>query len=250
LISVVTVSKDSARTIADTVRSVMHQSGVSVEHIIKDAGSTDSTLEIVKALNPGARVIVSQDRGIYDAMNQGFEATQGGIVGFLNSDDYYSNESTLSKVRAAFESSDVHIVYGDISIINGSGKEIRCWRAGPINKHGLSGRQLPHPAVFIRRSTLSGLNPPFDPSYRIAADFKQQLILIDKMGLRAVYIPQVLAVMRAGGESSRGLGAVWRGWVECARAHKEVGNRLPWMWVALKVFSKLRDVRFYRVAAR
>ena len=40
--------------------------------------------------------------------------------------------------------------------------------------------QLPHPSFVIRRSILSKLDQPFDSNLKIAADFKQQLILRKK----------------------------------------------------------------------
>ena len=243
LISIVTVSKNSARTIGDTARSVREQAGVEVEHVVKDAQSTDGTLDVVRATNPDAHLVTGRDAGIYDGMNQGFAASRGEIVAFLNSDDYYAHPQVLHRVLGAFGAGDVDVVYGDISIVDAQGREIRRWRTGAIGPRGLRHRQLPHPAVFVRRRALQRLGQPFDASYRIAGDFKQQLMLIDKLRLRSAYLPEVLTVMRAGGRGSASLHAFWQGWRECARAHREVGHRLPWLRVAAKVLAKLPGLR-------
>ena len=47
-ISVITVSYNSERTIADTLRSVATQDHVDMEHIVIDGASTDATLDIVR----------------------------------------------------------------------------------------------------------------------------------------------------------------------------------------------------------
>ena len=49
-ISVITVVRNNADTIADTLRSIAVQTHPDIEHIVIDGASTDGTLEIVKRL--------------------------------------------------------------------------------------------------------------------------------------------------------------------------------------------------------
>ncbi len=241
--SIVTVCYNSAATVADTLRSVLEQSGVSVEHILKDAGSKDETIAIAARVNPAAVVEVSRDRGVYDGMNQGFALATGDIVGFLNSDDYYAEPNVLQAVRDTFAATDCDIVYGDIAMINAAGQVVRSWISGEISSGSLNGKQLPHPALFVRRAALARLCQPFDPSYRISADYKQQLLLVEKAGLPTTYLRRTVTIMRTGGESTRNLKVVVQGWIECARAYREVHNRSGWLMVARKVFSKVGQVQ-------
>jgi glycosyltransferase involved in cell wall biosynthesis len=245
--SIITASKASVGTISLTIDSIAKQRGISVQHIVKDAFSDDGTIDLVKAANARVDLFVSHDRGIYDGMNQGFSHAKGRYIGFLNSDDFYPTPDILRWVRDAFDD-DVGIVYGDISIVGGRGEEIRRYVTGAVHNR-LRGRQIPHPAIFVRRELLAALGLPFDPSYRISADFKQQLILVDKMKVKCRYIPQVLAVMRVGGESTRNITSFWRGWNECARAYREVHGCSGWPYVALKVAMKLPQIRFRRKPA-
>jgi NAD(P)-dependent dehydrogenase (short-subunit alcohol dehydrogenase family) len=46
-VSIITVSFNSAQTIAETLRSVAYQSYANIEHIIVDGASTDQTMKIV-----------------------------------------------------------------------------------------------------------------------------------------------------------------------------------------------------------
>lgn len=242
--SVITVCKNSAKTIADTVRSVAEQTGVEVEHIIKDGISSDGTVEIVRRINGRAKIIEKEDAGIYDAMNQGFSCARGDVVVFLNSDDKFAGPHVLKDIQDAFSSDDTDIAYGNISIVNDKGQILRHWVVGKIGPWGMRGKQIPHPSLFVRSAAIQSLDLPFDPSYRISADYKQMLILIEKQGRKLVYVPKTLTIMRSGGESTGSLKAIFLGWSECARAHREVLGESGWPTVASKVFSKLSGVRF------
>jgi glycosyltransferase involved in cell wall biosynthesis len=239
--SIITVTLNSACTVRDTVQTVRDQIGVSVQHIIKDGGSTDDTLAIVVSENPAAAIIRHADAGIYDAMNQGFCVATGDYVGFLNSDDYYAHEGVLQKVLFAFSDPTVDIVYGDIQIIDKKGKILRYWKCQEIMGSSLAGRQLPHPAFFVRREVLAAIPGPLDPSYRSAADFKQQLLLIEKLKRKSAYVADTLTVMRAGGASTRNFNAIANGWFESARAYREVHDRWGGVAAFRKVVSKFQQ---------
>jgi len=128
--SIVTVTLNSAETLHDTLVSVAQQKEVSVQHIIKDGGSSDGTLSMARDMGSDVELITQDDIGIYDAMNQGFAAARGEYVGFLNSDDFFSFDTVLSEIAELFEREEADIVYGDIEIINAQGKLTRHWRSG------------------------------------------------------------------------------------------------------------------------
>ena len=242
--SIITVTLNSSATLLDTLYSVERQKGVSVQHIVKDGGSTDATLTITReAVARGhVELITTEDIGIYDAMNQGFAAARGSYVGFLNSDDFLSFDGALSDIAALFERCGADIVYGDIEIINARGMVSRHWRSGALNNGRLKWRQLPHPAFFVRRSVLAELGRPFDSSYEISADFKQQIQLINQMEKKAVYLPKTLVRMRQGGASSVNFKAILQGWKECMRAYGEVTRKSGLGFVIGKVTRKLSQI--------
>lgn len=242
-ISVITVTKNSARTIERTVHSVLLQRDVDVEHIIKDADSNDRTVEISKAVNASVIVISQSDTGIYDAMNQGYASSSGEIVAFLNSDDYYIDSNVLFDVLQAFYSSGCDFVYGDITMSSLSGEIVREWRTGEISEKGLVGQQIPHPGIFIKRQILDQLVMPFDPSYRISADLKQQLLIMNKYKFRGHYLKRPLVLMETGGESTNSLVSYILGWKESVRAYNEVLGSGGIFFVFRKVISKLNGVR-------
>src|SRR5690606_13745471 len=88
-ISIVTVSYNSAKTIAQTLKSVIDQRHPHIEHIVVDGGSTDGTVSIVRDFErQNLRWISEPDRGMYDAMNKGMALANGMCVGILNYDDF------------------------------------------------------------------------------------------------------------------------------------------------------------------
>jgi len=249
-ISVITVSFNSAKTIAATLRSVASQSGVAREHIVVDGGSTDATMEIVRQHGSHVAHAVSEpDQGIYDAMNKGLAMSSGDLVGFLNSDDCYIDRAVLSDVAAAYEASTADFVYGDLEMVNQDGRVVRYWKTGEIPAGGLTATQIPHPVLFVRRSLLHRITPAFDPSYRISADLKQQLILINKMRATGIYVRRPLTRMSLGGASTAALSGYFSGWRETARAYNEIFGRGGWWYTAKKVSSKIPSLRWTRAAA-
>ena len=244
LISIVTVSYNSSSTISNTLRSVAIQQHPSIEHIIVDGASTDDTIAIVRREGAHvARIISEPDQGIYDAMNKGLAMATGELIGFLNSDDEFADATVLSDVAEAFLDGKADYVYGDIQMINAGGQVVRDWRTGEVPSKGLTNMQIPHPALFVRRSLLNKINPPFDPSYRISADLKQQLIFINKLRSKGVYISRPLTRMSMGGASTEGFRSYVAGWKESAQAYNEVFGKGGWWFTARKVFSKLKSLR-------
>jgi len=243
-ISVITVTKNSATTINKNIISVLNQNNVVVEHIIKDANSTDNTTDLAISLNPNIVILKSSDSGIYDAMNQGFDIATGDIVCFLNSDDYFADNNVLHDVLLKFKFGNFDFVYGNINIFTKRNNEvIRHWRTIiTSNKKFLYGYQIPHPAFFCKTSILKRLKPPFDPSYKISADLKQQLILIGLFGLSGAHIDRVLTMMASGGESTKSFSSYLFGWQESSRAYKEVYGRWGFPYVFLKVLRKLSSL--------
>ena len=120
-ISIITATYNSEATIADTINSVLSQNYSDIEYLVIDGGSSDGTLDIVKANAPRfdgkLRWVSESDRGIYDAMNKGIRMATGDIIGILNSDDYYTSNDVLSTYAEAFKTSKVDAVYGDIHFI-------------------------------------------------------------------------------------------------------------------------------------
>lgn len=131
--SVVTPCWNSAGLIADTVRSIATQTvlndpDVSIEYIVVDGGSTDTTLAEIESAwvaHPRASltVISEPDRGMYDAMVKGMRRVEGDVVSYLNAGDYYSTHC-LDTVRTCFVEFGVRWLTGMRVLYNADGAVI------------------------------------------------------------------------------------------------------------------------------
>jgi len=101
LISIVTIVYNGQEYIEQTILSVLNQSYDNVEYIIIDGGSKDDTLSIIKKYADGIDYWVSEsDEGISDAFNKGIRCCSGEIIGFINADDYYEENSFSCIINA------------------------------------------------------------------------------------------------------------------------------------------------------
>src|SRR5262249_899395 len=160
-ISVITVCRNSERTIAHTIKSFLAQTHADKEMVIVDGCSSDRTLDIVRSFdNPSLRIFSGPDNGIYDAMNKGLRLYQGDACGFLNSDDVFQDAAVLKRIAAGLSQADV--VYGDVLFVNNQieKRAVRLWRAGGYTRGCFRyGWLPPHPTFYIRRELADAVGP-------------------------------------------------------------------------------------------
>ena len=243
-ISIVTVVFNARHTIEQSITSVLTQKNCDVEHVIVDGGSTDGTLELIRSQATDRQMVLSEpDSGIYDALNKGFGMATGEVVGILHADDCFKDEFVLSRVRTVFSSNNPDYVYGDIEMVDANERVVRYWRAGALGDGKIKSSQIPHPALFLRHDLIKKLGVPFDTSYKISGDLKQQLIIANKIGAKGMYLESPLVRMRIGGTSTKNFAAYLAGWRESRRAWNEVEGKGGTAFVVKKVASKLKGLR-------
>lgn len=98
IVSIVTVCYNEETRIKETVESVLQVANSSVEYLIVDGGSTDSTVEIIKSYegkfkekNICYRWLSEKDSGIYNAMNKGLDMSRGVYIVNINIGDIINN---------------------------------------------------------------------------------------------------------------------------------------------------------------
>ena len=98
LISIITVTYNSEKTIHKTIESVINQKYKNYEYIIKDGLSTDKTIDLIYSYENDIDCIISkEDCGIYDAMNYAIKETNGDWIIFLNADDHFYDDKVLNR---------------------------------------------------------------------------------------------------------------------------------------------------------
>jgi len=87
-ISIVTPSFNQGMFLEETIQSVLQQDYPNLEYIIIDGGSTDDSVEIIKAYEHRLAFWVSEpDNGQAHAINKGFLLATGSLLSWINSDD-------------------------------------------------------------------------------------------------------------------------------------------------------------------
>jgi glycosyltransferase involved in cell wall biosynthesis len=244
-ISIITVCRNSAATIRDTLESIALQSHKNLEHIIIDGGSTDGTLAVIKEWKKyPVRLISEQDNGIYDAMNKGIRIATGDIIGILNSDDVYYDSHVLENVSAVMNDPSIDACYADLIYVdkNNLNKIIRYWKSSDFKKGLFSkGWMPPHPTFFIRRSIYKkyGL---FDLNYPLAADVELLARFLEKFQIKTVYIPNIFIKMRFGGVSNNSIVNIIKQNIFIYKACKKNDVQIsPFPFFIFKIASRLKQ---------
>jgi glycosyltransferase involved in cell wall biosynthesis len=173
LLSIVTPCLNRAALIPQAVESVRGQDYPRVEHIVMDGGSTDGTLEALRAY-PHLQVASEKDRGLYDALNKAIRRARGEVVGHVNSDDLYEPGVFGAVMRAFADHPEADaVVGGAVTFVDTpSGPAVRQSFAAPVAAEFL--RVATRGAIitnawFFRRRVYDRIGF-FSPDYALAAD--------------------------------------------------------------------------------
>lgn len=241
-ITVITVCFNSASTIRDTLKSIASQTCKDFEHVIVDGGSTDETLDIIRRWTQHPiRLVSESDNGIYDAMNKGLALATGEVVGFLNADDFYADESVLGQIAKVFNDSMVDACYADLVYVSkDSTRIIRYWKSSPFKTGAFASGWCPaHPTFYVRKSVIDWLGN-FDRSFRLAVDVELMMRYLERAKISSVYVPRVWVRMRVGGESNRNMNNILGQNREILRALRK--NNIPvapFIFVTAKILNRI-----------
>lgn len=163
IISIITITYNSAKTLPHTINSIRSQTYRNVEYIVVDGGSTDGTLDIVEANRDLVSKWVSEpDGGIYDAINKGIAMATGDYVGLLHADDMMADTNVLQSIHRAIDQHRPDALYGDLDYIaaDNSGRVIRRWISSPFHPSMLKRGWMPPTPPFtsgVSGSTALGI---------------------------------------------------------------------------------------------
>jgi glycosyltransferase involved in cell wall biosynthesis len=123
--SIVTPSYKQPQWLRLCAASVADQSapGVAIEHIVQDSLSGPEIAEAVKSF-PQLKLVSEKDKGMYDAINRGWEKATGDVLCWLNCDEQYL-PGILKEVADYFRAHpEVEVLFADAIIVDNDGKYV------------------------------------------------------------------------------------------------------------------------------
>jgi len=221
---------ESVRVAAATARAT-------VEHLVVDGGSVDSTLDVLRSQSAAAWTS-GPDAGQTDAINKGFERATGDIFSYLCADASLEPDA-LTRIEGAFEARPgADIVYGDAFFLESGWKRRKV--AGEFSTSRLRrGNFVFQPSVFWKRSVFER-HGGLDARLRFCMDHEYWLrVSADTVW---AYVPEPLAACRlhAGAKTWSQLVPAWD---EARDMQARYGIRWKPRWDAL--WLRLAGARFY-----
>lgn len=162
-ISIVTPSFNQGQFLEQTILSVLGQNYPSLEYIIIDGGSTDSSPEIIRKYEKHLKYWISEpDKGQSHAINKGFEKATGDILSWLNSDDLLM-PGVLNSIFKKFLNVQEGVFLGECIHIKENSDSIISWGSSvgkALNKEDLNVYDfIIQPSTFWTRDTWFKVGP-------------------------------------------------------------------------------------------
>jgi glycosyltransferase involved in cell wall biosynthesis len=190
LISIVTLTYNSEKTLERTIQSVISQQFNNYEYLIIDGNSSDSTLDIIEKYKEYLSYWISEpDNGIYDAMNKSLNYVRGQWILFLGSDDILLESL---KDISSFLKEDNTIYYGNAFFTRDQIKY-----CGKFNTLKITRKNICHQAIFYSRSVFDEYK--YDTKFKLLADYNLNLLLWSDKRFRFSYIPYTVSVFNQYG---------------------------------------------------
>jgi glycosyltransferase involved in cell wall biosynthesis len=201
LVTIITVSYNSEKTISNTIESVLMQTYKNIEYIIIDGASIDKTVNIANSYQNkfsdkgiGYIVISKPDKGMYDALNIGVKQAKGLIIGSINSDDWYELDAVENVVKT-YNETQFDMFYADLRVIKPSGNVIKHSKKSRI----ISSRYWNHPTTFITKDIYNKYQYKLESMY----DDFDLMVRIRQNGHNVVVGNNIIANFRFGGMSTK-----------------------------------------------
>ncbi len=199
--SIITPSFRQLGWLKQCAASIADQQGVTLEHIVQDAGSGPE-LEAWATTQPGLQLFVEKDRGMYDAVNRGLRRAKGEFLSYLNCDEQYLPE-TLAEVARFFDSHPhIDVLFGNAVVVNEKGAYI-CSRPVVLPKlmhTNVCTLGVFTAATFFRRSLIDKHQLFFDDAWRATGDAVWVLELI-RRGIKMAVIRRFMSTFTDTGDN-------------------------------------------------
>jgi glycosyltransferase involved in cell wall biosynthesis len=185
--------------IEQTLESIQSEYIVPSVMVIDGLSRDNSITKLIECRKPNLSWISCGDSGPAQAINTGFMQTSSDIIGWINSDDYYSAGSIDRALKAFAQNSDLMMVYGFGQHVDEFGEKLNRYPTKSPDvgiKAFQDGCFICQPTVFFRRSAIKDLGL-LDEGLKTAFDFEYWVRFFKKYGPKRIKcINQVQAYSR------------------------------------------------------
>lgn len=205
MFSIATPTRNALGKLRRCVGSVRGQQGVSYEHLVQDAVSTDGTPDWLQAqgdADPRLKAVSESDAGMYDAINRAWSRSGGRLMSWLNADEQYL-PGTLRRVHDWFAAHpEVDALFGDYIVVNEQGHAVALRREIPLRRFYVANSFLNVQSctLFFRRRLWDEGLLRLDSRYRYAAD-KDLVLRLQAAGVRFAHLAEPLSLFGIDGSN-------------------------------------------------
>jgi glycosyltransferase involved in cell wall biosynthesis len=189
--------------VEEAIRSVLLQSYPELEFIVRDGGSTDGTLDIVRRYEPWLTCVSKADHGQADAVAEGFAQSQAPLIAWLNADDMYLPGALTHAARAHLEDPNA-LLCGEVIHLDQETGTCETWTSRGLTAAAAvaywEGRACwQQPGMFFPRRAYESVGG-LDTQLRLAMDYDLLCrLLLGGVAVRDLRAP--IAVFRVHGGS-------------------------------------------------
>ncbi len=249
MFSIVVVTLNPGEKLIETIKSIRKQSFTDYQVVVKDGGSKDNSLEMLREflqedaeMSERVRIVEKRDNSIYEGMNQAVQEAHGEYLYFLNCGDYFAHENSLSEIAEGIRSHRSRggnglIFYGNIldalrgQLVpsNPHMDDFACYRHVPNHQACIYHRDL-----FAERG--------YNPEFKVRGDYEHFLWSYFCKKADPQYLNVTLASYEGGGFSE-----TKENRIRSAREHKVItqmymskGQLLKYRAIMLLTLAPLR----------
>jgi glycosyltransferase involved in cell wall biosynthesis len=173
-VDVVIPVRNGARTILQTLTSILGQTVTPGRIIVVDDGSTDDTVQIVANVGSDLiELVTTPPVGASHARNRGIEASRAEFIAFLDADDLWHPDKLQRQLQVFAADPDASVVYCGYALLRPSGAmveirspSLRGFVFDELLKGGFVGNSS---SLVVRRETLRRIGG-YDESLGFAED--------------------------------------------------------------------------------
>lgn len=261
---IVSLTKNSSKTINDTICSIESQSLKNIKWIIFDDNSNDDTLDKIYQSNICREIIKINSSGLFNAYNISYNFLLNNnyddIIFFLHSDDIIYDKSVLEKVEFQFNKKQLNSLFGNIKYFKDNQfKYFRTWnnyekKSKKIDENLflikkfkkrdlLTGWTFPHTSFFFH-SRILHLLPGYDENYEFCSDYGMVLDVMLQNKFNIHYYNLNIIKMRYGGKSTKFLNLIYNTYIDFLILRKRFPKSFSYFFFILIIlfFKKLRKI--------